>query len=282
MKNFITVLILILFFNQNFSFAQKDTTLKKGWNPRGVIGIGLNQVALSNWAKGGENVIAVTGISNFADHYYSYPWILRNTLLFSLGSTKTGNNGFQTNENGLALENVLVRKVGWAVDPYISNLIRSTVLNGYDYSSDPIVQTSGFFDPGYVTQSIGFIFEKTFFSTRLGLAFQETFANEFRQYTDNLSTPGTNEAFKFQTGIESVTGGSVTIAENVLFTSRLRLFSAFETLDIWDVGWDTTFTAKVNDFLTVNLNALLVYEKAQSPYTQLKEGLNLGITYSVF
>ena len=116
----------------------------------------------------------------------------------------------------------------------------------------------------------------------MGLAFQETFANKFRQYTDDLNTPGTNEAFNFQTGIESVTGASATIADNVLITSRLRLFSAFETLDIWDIGWDTIISAKINDFMTVNLNALVIYEKAQSPYTQLKEGLNLGITYSVF
>ncbi|HMS64898.1 MAG TPA: DUF3078 domain-containing protein [Ignavibacteria bacterium] len=282
MKRFLFVLGLLIIFNNDFSFAQHDSLLKKGWNPRGVIGVGLSQVALSNWAKGGENLISITANSDFADHYVNYPWILRNTLLFSLGSTKTGSNSFQTNENGLALENVLVRKIGWAVDPYISNLIRSTILNGYDYSGDPAIQTSGFFDPGYVTQSIGFIFERPFFSTRLGLAFQETFANKFRQYTDDLSTTETNEAFKFQTGIESVTGLSVTPAANVLFTSRLRLFSGFETLGIWDVGWDNTITARVNDFLTVNLNALVVYEKAQSPYTQLKEGLNLAISYSVF
>jgi Protein of unknown function (DUF3078) len=282
MKKLFPVLIILLFFNLNFSNAQKDTTLKNGWNPKGVIGIGLSQVALSNWVKGGENLISITGISNFADHYYNYPWILRNTLLVSLGSTKTGSNSFQTNENGAALENVLIRKIGWVIDPYISNSIRTTILNGYDYSSDPIVQTSGFFDPGYVTQSIGFTFERPNFTTRLGLAFQETFANKFRQYTDDIGTPGDSEAFKFQTGVESVTEGSFTVAKNILFTSRLRLFSAFETLDIWDVGWDNTFTAKVNDFLTVNLNALLVYEKSQTPKTQFKEGLNLGISYSVF
>lgn len=282
MKTVLLILILLLFINLNLTFSQTDTSLKKGWNPKGVIGIGLSQVALSNWAKGGENLISITGISNFADHYYNYPWILRNTLLASLGSTKTGSNNFQTNENGLALENVLIRKINWALDPYISNMIRTTILNGYDYSTDSAYQTSAFFDPGYITQSIGFAFDRPNFITRLGLAFQETFANKFRQYTDDLGTTYENEAFKFQTGIESVTEGNLTVAENIFLTSRLRLFSAFETFDVWDVGWDNTFTAKVNDFLTVNVNALLIYEKSQSPKTQFKEGLNLGITYSVF
>lgn len=282
MKITFLVLTSILFFNLNSSFSQTDTALKKGWNPKGIIGIGLSQVALSNWVKGGENLISITGISNFADHYFNHPWVLRNTFLLSLGSTKTGSNSFQTNENGMVLENVLIRKISWAIDPYISNLIRSTILNGYDYSVTPIVQTSAFFDPGYVTQSIGFAYDRPNFITRLGLAFQETFANKFRQYTDDLGTTDENEAFKFQTGVESVTEGNLTVAEDIFLTSRLRLFSAFETFDVWDVGWDNTFTAKVNDFLTVNLNALLLYEKSQSPKTQFKEGLNIGITYSVF
>ena len=72
------------------------------------------------------------------------------------------------------------------------------------------------------------------------------------------------------------------VMENFLYTSRLRFFSAFDQLDVWDVGWDNTFTAKVNDLIAVNLNFIVVYEKSQSLKTQVKEGLNLGITYAVF
>lgn len=282
MKTILLAVIFCVIFQSVDLFSQQDTTLKKGWNPKGVLGLGLSQVALSNWVKGGENVISITAKSDFAEHYYNYPWLLKNTLIANVGSTKTGGGGFQTNENGLILENVLIRKIGWSIDPYISNLVRTVILNGYDYKKDPIEQTSAFFDPGYVSQSIGFTFDRPHFSTRVGLAFQETFTNKFRQYTDDVNTLGEREAFKFQTGIESVTEANYTVAENMLYTSRLRLFSAFETIDVWDVGWENTIIAQVNSFLNVNLNAILLYEKAQSPKTQFKEGLTIGITYAVF
>ncbi|HRI84068.1 MAG TPA: DUF3078 domain-containing protein [Ignavibacteria bacterium] len=279
---YIFIFSAVIFLMSGLTFSQQDTTLKPGWNPKGVLGLGISQVALSNWSKGGENLLSITGISDFSNHLLSKPWILKNNLKVTLGSTKTGSNSFQTNDNDLRLENVLIYDAGWLFNPYVSNEIRTSILNGFDYTLDPAVQISAFFDPGYVTQSLGFTYGNPNFSTRLGFAFQETFTNKFRQFTDDLETPDKTEAFKFQTGVESVTESNFTVAHNLLYTGRLRLFSAFETFDVWDVGFDNTFTAVVNDFLNVNLNVLVVYEKAQSLKTQLKEGLQVGITYTVF
>jgi len=293
MKNLILLLAFLFIFTE-LSFSQSDTTkfkrtrntdttyYKKGWTPLGTIGLGVNQVALTNWTKGGENLLTITGNSDFYAIYYSKPWLFKNNLSFTLGSTKTGSGSFQTNDNAAYFENVLIRKIGWALDPYISNEIRSGILNGYDYSLDPIIQTSAFFDPGYITQSIGLTYDRPMFSSRFGLAFQETFANVYRQYTDDPNTPGETEGFKFQTGMESVTDANFVVANNLLFSTRLRLFSAFDQLDVWDVGWDNTLTAVINDFMTASLDVLLVYEKSQSLKTQLKEGLQLGVNYTVF
>lgn len=280
-------LLFILFaftviISQNLFAQKQDTIYKEGWHPRGVMSVGLTQVALSNWSKGGENVFAVTGISDYGVNYRKNKWVLKNSLLATLGSTKTGSGSFQTNDNAAALETVLIYLVGWAVSPYVSNEFRTGILNGYDYSAETPVQTSAFFDPGYITQSIGFTFDRPNFTSRLGLAFQETFTNQYRQYSDDLNTNDVQEAFNFQTGIESVTETNLNVMENFLYTSRLRFFSAFDQLDVWDVGWDNTFTAKVNDLIAVNLNFIVVYEKSQSLKTQAKEGLNLGITYAVF
>ena len=82
--------------------------------------------------------------------------------------------------------------------------------------------------------------------------------------------------------MESVTSANFVVAENLLYNTRLRLFSAFNQLDVWDIGWDNTFAAVINSFLTTTLDILVVYEKSQSPKTQLKEGLQLGISYTVF
>ncbi len=72
------------------------------------------------------------------------------------------------------------------------------------------------------------------------------------------------------------------IADNMLLTSGLRLFTTFNHLDIWDVRWDNTIVAKVNSLIVVNFNFQVVYQKNQSLRTQLMEGLQLGATYTIF
>jgi hypothetical protein len=180
------------------------------------------------------------------------------------------------------LESILIHSFGWAVDPYISNTIRTVISKGFDYKVVPAVQTSQFFDPGYITQSIGFMYNNIpNITTRLGIGFQETITNKFTGYADDPETVEI-EKFRFDTGIESVTEAIYNIEENVLLGSKLRLFTRFNSLDVWDVRWDNLITAQISKYFNVNFNVLLIYEKQQSPKTQLKEALQFGITYTLF
>jgi hypothetical protein len=63
--------------------------------------------------------------------------------------------------------------------------------------------------------------------------------------------------------------------------SSLRLFSRFETLDVWDVRWDNSVIAKINSFMNVNIGFLLIYQKDQSPTVQMKQALQLGVVYRI-
>ncbi len=274
--------VVILLLQAPSVFSQSDTALKQGWNQRGVIGLGINQVALSNWVQGGENIFSLSGSADFAMIKLGKKTLWSNRLIANLGSTKTGSGNFQTNDNALVLENILVWSVGWVVNPFVSNQIRTPVLNGYDYSVSPEQQTAAFFDPGYVVQTVGVAYGTPKVNTRIGVALQETFTNRFRQYTDDLETADKIEAFKFETGVESISEANYEFAENMSFNTRLRLFSGFDRLDTWDVAWDNSIIAKVNNFLSVNLNALVYFDKIQSPKTQFKEGIQVGLSYAVF
>jgi hypothetical protein len=53
-------------------------------------------------------------------------------------------------------------------------------------------------------------------------------------------------------------------------------------LSVWDVRWDNLITAKVNDYVSVNLNVLVIYDVNESLKTQIKEALQLGISYTLF
>ncbi len=284
MKIKIASLIILLFTFSSIAFSQdakKDSIPLNTWVPTSVIGLNISQIALSNWTQGGDNAITWTFTLNGSLRYYSEGWKFRNNLTAAYGRTKLGSQDFRTNDNELYLESVLSKKIDWAVDPYFSNSVRTAISTGYDYGVDPAVAIAGFFDPGYVTQSLGFLYEKDkIISTRLGIALQETFTNKYVNYSDDPNTAKI-EKFKLETGIESVTNFEYTVAENLLFQSNLRLFSRFKSMDVWDVRWGSAIVAKVNDFLNVNLTALVIYQKDQSPKTQLKQALQLGFVYTL-
>ncbi|TAL67304.1 MAG: DUF3078 domain-containing protein [Bacteroidetes bacterium] len=287
MKYFIfTILILFnycVYAQTETTTAPTDTTVKSNWTPVGTVGLNASQIAFSDWSQGGDNSVAWSFLGNFGFKYESNPWLLSNSLKLAYGMTKLGQTDFRSTDNEIYLETVLSHKIGWVVDPYISNTIRTVITDGYDYKVTPEVQTAAFFDPGYVTQSLGFTFNKEkFLSTRLGVAFQEVFTNKMTQYTDDADTPNEIESFKFETGIESVSESEYSIEDNVLYQGKLRLFTRFKHLDTWDVRWDNIITAKVSKYFNVNLMVQVVYEKQQSLRTQVKEALQLGVTFSIF
>ena len=273
-------LLFCIIFNTT-SLAQKDT-VNGFWAPSAMAGINLSEIALSNWTKGGENSITWTLIGNGGIQFYSKNWNFQNTLKVTYGRTKLGTQDFRTNDNDLFLEMILSKKLGWDVDPYISNSIRTPITTGYNYKVDPFVKTADFFDPGYIIQSIGFTYDKhAIFKTRLGFAVKETFTNKYRQYSDDPDTKN-HEAFKLETGFESVSSFQQTIYENLIGKTSLRLFTRFENLDVWDIRWNTSIIAKVNNLINVNFNFLLIFQKQQSLDIQMKQALQISFIYTIF
>jgi Protein of unknown function (DUF3078) len=275
------LLLLLLAFGVSL-FAEDDPPPppQKTWLPSGVAGLNLSQLALENWSQGGEEALAFTLYSNFGVDYFSNPWSFTNKLKLAFGRTKLGSNDFRTTENEFFLENLLMYDVGWFANPFISNTVRTVITKGFDYSGDEAVQISDIFDPGYINQSIGLAYKVSeSFSTRLGVGFQETITSKFRQYTD---PDNFEDTFKFDTGVESVSNLNLKLDDDLLYTSELRLFGTFDQIDVWDVRWDNIVTAQITKLVNVNFNVLLIYDVDQIAKTQLKEALQIGITYTLF
>lgn len=273
--------ILAMLFLSTEILPQEDS-IKFKWIPYGKASLNVSQIALSNWSQGGEETISWILKSDFA-YNYKGDWSSINRFKIIYGRTKLGEEDFRTNENEIFIENIISKNIGWNVDPYFSNSIRSAHSPVHSYEDSIRVKISDFFDPGYITQSFGFSYAKSkIFSTRFGAALRETFANEFRRHTDDPSTIDVIEAFKLETGLESVTEMNLAIEENLLFNSQLRLFTRFKHIDVWDIRFENSLTAKINSHINVNLDVAVVYEKTQTLRTQIKESLQLGIVYSFF
>ncbi|MFC2130036.1 DUF3078 domain-containing protein [Bacteroidota bacterium] len=273
----------LLFFSVISLAAQESDSIKSNWDNKGIVSLNISQIAFTDWTQGGDNAITYSFMGDFTFNYKEEKWSFINSLKMAYGQTKIANDDFKTNDNEFYLESVYSRDINLWVDPYVSNIVRTTIASGYNYAKSGKTQTSAFFDPGYISQSIGVGLNKSeIVKTRLGLGFQETFTNKFRNYSNDPETLDKEEAFKFETGIESVTDVQWGFMENMMFKSKLRLFTRFVHLDVWDVRWDNIISAQVNKYIVVNLNVLVIYEKSQTARTQMKEALQLGITYTLF
>ena len=265
---------------QDESEEKKDTL----WTPKGVIGLNLSQVAFENWTQGGENSLSFSLFTLLGLDYLGDPWKWKNNLKVTYGRTKTGSDQFVTNDNEIFFESTRIHHVNWAVSPYAGITARTAVTKGFDYSADPALQIVDFLDRLYFTGALGFIYDRIEnFSTRLGIGFKQTYASKFDSiYTDDPDTPGEVESSKFESGIESVTEYKVKFLKNMEYYTYLRLFGRFEDITIWDVRWDNVVVAKINDYFNVNFNLLLIYDVDESLKTQVKEALQLGISYTLF
>jgi hypothetical protein len=257
-----------------------------GWKNTLVAGLNVAQVSLNNWSQGGENTFAWTFLTagQFLNQQEHSLW--SNNLKATYGQTKLGSRDFEKTDDELFFESIYSYNIGWKVDPYVALALRSQLTPGYKMLKDPVTQkdvrtqTSGLFDPGYLIEAAGFTYSyEDMLATRVGVAVKETFSAEFAQfgYTGDVT-----KTSRVQTGIETGTSLKLSVMENILYTSQLNLFSAFETLDAWDVRWDNTITAKVNDYINATINVLVVHNIDQTRRTQLKEALAVGIRYSIF
>jgi hypothetical protein len=68
--------LIILIFSISIDLImpqQKDTILYK-WLPTAAAGLNINQIALSNWTKGGDNAISWTLSGTLGLKYFTDEW----------------------------------------------------------------------------------------------------------------------------------------------------------------------------------------------------------------
>jgi hypothetical protein len=262
--------------------AQAQGKKANNWKPEAVVGINLSQVSFSNWAAGGEDNLSWNFIGEGKLNYTKDKLAFSNYLKLDYGQSKIGGGLNKVIQNDLLYNNRVSYKSGWIFDYYAGANLITQIAPGYDYGSADPVQVTAFFDPADVTESAGLLYDKSeIIKTQLGLGFHQVFANKFTATSDDPATTEIETA-KYETGIESITNLKLTLDKNILWTSYLRLFSAFDRLQTWDVRWDNTVTASVNSWLNVNFTLLMVYNKAQIEKTQIKEALQLGVSYKLF
>ncbi len=259
----------------------------KTWKTGGALGLNINQVALKNWAAGGENSIAVSGLVSLFANYKKDKVSWDNSLEIGYGLVKQGDIPFRKSDDKFILTSKWGREFvkNWKYSAFAE--LRTQMTNGYDYSKTPKQTISKIMAPGYLTLSAGGEYKPNdnFYALVSPVTGKLTFVKD-----KNLSDAG---AFGVDTGktVKAELGWLINsqykrkVMEGIDFQSKLNLFGAYNNLKYVDVLWDNLLILKVNKYVNASINAQLLYDndikdtdgKAK---VQLKEVIAVGILYS--
>jgi len=250
-----------------------------GWKNEMVGNLNFTQNKFDNWAQGGEDSWSwqLDINAKFENDQEGYNWT--NTGKFSFGQTQIGDADARKAADEIKLETVYTYKMGDLINPYAAATGKTQISKGYLYTDTRDSVISNILDPGYFTQSVGVGYKPNdIIKTRLGAALKETVADKYRFADD----PETTEIEKTRTefGAESVTDLEYKVSENILFKSKLEMFSNLVALNEIDVNWDNLVTAKVSEYINVSFNLNLFYDRNISKSRQLKQTLAVGLSYS--
>jgi hypothetical protein len=267
------------------------------WSYGAIIGLNLSQSAFSdNWAGGDQGSITWTLKSDLkAERQFNRSLHWSNTLQLAFGQTAkqttnaSGKKRWDTPDKTTdliqfeSLARFTLRK--W-VDPYVGARLDSQFLDQSDAFDRELT-----FNPIRLKESGGLarVFEKTEDTeliSRLGFGFRQTLAQSFSDatgMTDATEGVTTNDGgFEFQTNATyPLAGGRIQYKGELLVflplfysqSDELEDYDALalaadpaheETADFWkspDVNLQSTFDAKITEWLSVNLYAQWIYDK---------------------
>lgn len=268
----------------------------KYWKYDGNAAINLNQVALKNWAGGGQSSVGIGSIFSLKASYAkkNFSWDVKADMAFGL--QKLGKQEFRKSDDFFELSSQLNYKFkkGWRV-AFLTTL-RSQFAPGYEYPDDTTrTLTSKIFSPAYTIIAPGIEYRAPKYFTIL----ISPITNKNNIVMDNVNIDetryGVEEGKKVfaQAGAFLTTTFEIEVVKNVTYKTKLDLFSNYlQNPQNIDINWSNNIVMKVNSFLNVTFSTELVYDDDvlvpktredgtiyEGKGTQFRQGLTVGIGY---
>jgi len=264
-----------------------NDTIPKIWKTGGLFTLNVAQGTLSNWVGGGDKFsLSVIGFLNLYAFYKQGKHVWDNNLDLGYGITKTTSLGERKTDDRIDLYS----KYGYEIAPkwYLSALMdfRTQFAKGYTYSKDSLnrdVRTlsSASFAPAYLLLSLGIdyrpvdyfsvfispITERLVFVTNDSLSAVGSYGVDAGKKTRN--EVGAFVSAKFNHGI----------AKNIVYTSRLDLFSNYKSdPQNVDLYFTNVLAMKVNKYISANIALDLLYDDNAIKKLQVRQLLGVGLS----
>jgi hypothetical protein len=272
----------LLFCVASLAFAQDKPAsptmvADTSWKHSMIVSANITQIAFTNWVQGGENALAYALFLEGKSAYTKdvIEWV--NMYKFGYGQARLGSLGIRKTDDKIVLESVLMYKIGTYINPFASASLKTQFAEGVMYDAlGTATPVSNFFDPAYLIQTAGFGYQPVKeVKTRLGLGLREIVTNTYTTfYTDGKKV-------QVDAGLESVTEVGWTVMENIILNSKLEVYVPVKQFNQTTIISDNTISAKVNKYLSMNINVFLINDPKIQARTQVKQTLALGVNFTL-
>lgn len=313
-KLFLPLIALLL--SANVAMAQ-DGEIVSPWIHGGNVGFNMAQSHFDNWAPGGQDNINFLGLVKYDINYKNGNHKWDNNIDLQLGYSyfnldkkpiKTDDRIFLSSLYGYNLKNDK-----WFLTANMT--FQTQFANGYNYGSDSTNRISGFMNPGYVTLGVGVQWVPCdYFKVNISpvtgrmtvvndqkLADAGAFGVKAAEYDTLGNVVKKGENIRWELGAQLIAEFNYEIFKNVTFSSKLIAFYDYmhKSTDLnalhekytcpVDFDWDNQLIMKVNDWLSCNISARLVYDEDIAPlshvegttFRQFKEVMSIGLSYKI-
>lgn len=303
--------LIALLLSVNVAFAQDDAPAS-AWTHGGNVGFNMAQSAFDNWAPGGQNNVNFLGLLKYDINFKKDNHKWDNGIDLQLGYSY-----YDMDEDPLKTDDRIFFSSLYGYNIYNDKLFatanftfQSQFTDGFDYASDSTNRISGFMVPGYFTLGLGIQWvPNEYFKVNFApITARMTYVNDQRladagafgvdkaEYDEEGNKTKDGEKIRWELGAHLTAEFKYEIFKNVSFSSKLIAFYDYLTegnnaLDESytcpvDFDWDNALIMKVNDWLSCNLTARLVYDEDVKPvrgdsFRQFKEVLSIGISYKI-
>lgn len=257
----------------------------RGWDLGWRGGFNGAQAAYNNWSQGGTNTISVTASTVFNVRYRQDRFAYALATNFKYGKARLEKEGTRKTDDRIAINNkfsYIFTDDRWSA---FGNLNFSTQFdNGYNYNvpegEDPRL-ISSFFAPAYFTQIAGISFAPTdYFIAEAGMAMKETIVRDTTLSTRYGLDPG--DKFRFEPGYSLALNFEKTLFSNVTLLSNVETFTNLQRdIKSTDVSFSNELVGRINDFMNMSFQFVLIYDDDFSKEVQLKQVLSAGISFSI-
>jgi hypothetical protein len=266
------------------------------WRKAFRAGLNLNQASFSsNWKAGGVNSIGFNAFLNYKANIKKDKNSWDNEIDFLYGMVNNQGQGYRKTLDRIYLDTKYGRELNekWGLATSLNLLTQFA--EGYRYDKNAAgleVETliSDFFAPAFITSAWGVEYKPNkFFKARISpFSPRITIVSDnngrflavdpLKPYGVNVNESVRTEWLAFQLLAEF----DKDIAKNMNLKWRYMMFANYETLsaETIDHRLDINLAAKVNQFISVNLGGILLYDIDQDTGLQTSQAFSLGVLYS--